>query len=125
MDTFLYALRSFDGPLYYITAVICVIFIMAIIGFLMERSLKMEEAEALKKSDTSIDGVIEVSRDEALNTETQAAEEMTHPITPGIIDFTETTKKEETPTENLVTSPSIPEVEPLPIATNESIPEIK
>lgn len=34
-----------DGPLYIVTAVICVIFIMAIIGFLMERKKLEKEAK--------------------------------------------------------------------------------
>ncbi len=45
MMDFLYALRSFDGFWYYLTAIICVILIMAVLGFLMERSQMMAEKE--------------------------------------------------------------------------------
>ena len=121
MDTFLYALRSFDGPFYYITAVLCVIFIMAIIGFLMERSLKMEEAEALKRA-----GAFNVDLSTENNqVEQQAVEDIMKPVTPGIIDFTESTKKEEAPLENLETTTPTPEIKEAPIATNDAIPEIK
>lgn len=120
MDTFLYAIRSFDGPLYYITAILCVIFIMAIIGFLMERSLKEEEKAALERAGAfTVDLTTEKQESEA-----ESAEKLMQPTTPGIIDFTESVQKREVQ-EELTTSPSPLEVEVAPVATDESIPEIK
>ncbi len=46
---------TLDGPLYYILAVICIFFIMAIIGFLMERKkLEKERKEKTAVIDQQI-----------------------------------------------------------------------
>ena len=72
-----------DGPLYLIVAVVCIILIMAIIGFIMERK-KLEKEEKEKK--VVVDGTTPIepvrTREVVLNTNTLVkVETIPNPLT--------------------------------------------
>lgn len=91
MEDFLYALRDFDGIGYYLTAILCVVLIMAIIGFLMERVRLREEHLLLAKEDEiskKKENVTSTLTD--LHMQSDIRSVLDNSVTPvnGIIDFT-------------------------------------
>lgn len=91
MEDFLYALRNFDGIGYYLTAILCVVLIMAILGFLMERAQLREEKLILAKTDENSKKQKNTSSP-LLNSNMQSDDSsvLNNSMTPvnGVIDFT-------------------------------------
>lgn len=96
---FLYALRAFDGFWYYFTAVLCIIFMMAIIGFLMERYQIQKEKDALSSLDDKKEVVNTFSNVDSVPT---TENEVVSPVNTEVIDFSQLkpVEEEEVPKEN-------------------------
>ncbi len=100
MEDFLYALRSFDGFWYYVTALVCVILIMAIIGFLMERSELQKQEVDLPKEEKG-------TKDETASTTPTPMVQDTTPTGPTVMDFSAVSTAPTTPVvEELFANPS-------------------
>ncbi len=118
MEDLLYALRDFDGFWYYVTALVCVILIMAIIGFLMERSELQKQEVDLPKEEKG-------KKEEIPSSTPTPMVQDTTPTGPTVMDFSAissapTTPIVEAPNPNptsSVVAPPVTPVTPIPTVT--------
>ena len=125
---FFYMIRSFDGFWYYLTAVVCVVLIMAIIGFLMERSQVQAEAELMQNNDLSSNLGMNPDSSEMLP-------ETIAPVLQGVVDFsapsaltpldeTEAIPKTGNTESEIVDFSNNPEPSPETTPTDATVPEV-
>ena len=116
MEDFLYAIRGFDGFFYYVFAIICIILIMAIIGYLMERDQLLKLEEANRQSETPVHddapSVIPLV-EEAKEITPSPVEDMIKPKVPEVIDFNQSVVAKASNPENTSSAEAvIPEIVP-------------